>query len=200
MASMRPRLHSILNRYGDALMAALRLREPDSVIGETAESLVLRFAKADPSVNKSATQWLIQTFLAHGFLLEDLGKAHSTLTLFRRTRHRLPVEQRDLRYYSTLADVWKAVGTFAAPELAPEGRAARRAERAAVRAESRILIERADGFTVAVPLTQRAAIWWGRGTRWCTAATQDNASMSHRKFTQNIDFVRIIRRKPSPVC
>ena len=51
----------------------------------------------------------------------------------------------------------------------PSGKALRRAERETVLAES-VVVHRADDLVVAVPLTERASRWWGRGTRWCTAA------------------------------
>jgi hypothetical protein len=41
-------------------------------------------------------------------------------------------------------------------------------------AETRILRQDHDGFTIAVPLTEFAAKWWGKGTRWATAAEEDN--------------------------
>ena len=48
-------------------------------------------------------------------------------------------------------------------------------------AESRILRQDQDGFTIAVPLTEFAAKWWGRGTRWCTAAEKDNKFRQYHK-------------------
>lgn len=48
-------------------------------------------------------------------------------------------------------------------------------------AETRILRQDHDGFTIAVPLTEFAAKWWGEGTRWATAAEEDNQFWEHHK-------------------
>ena len=65
-----------------------------------------------------------------------------------------------------------------------------RRERETVRAESTIVLEK-GGWTVALPRTERAACWWGRGTRWCTAAT-DSHNMFER-YNQNGALVVIVR-------
>lgn len=148
-----------------------------------AESLLQRFAAADPSRNKSATQWLVFTYIAGGFLLEDLPKARDTLVAFAQHRKRLPAPERDLGRYRTLANLWKAVKPFVGEEAPPpaSGREARRHDRTRARAESEILFEGDDGFIVAVPMTEFAARWWGRGTRWCTAADRNNAFDGYHK-------------------
>jgi hypothetical protein len=171
---MRPRLHGILARYGRALFDSVANREPSVARRHTVESLIAHFAEADPAINKSSTQWLVLSYIAGGFRFEDLGKATDTLALFRRKRHRLPVERRDLSRYARLSDVWSAVKQFAEPDAAPQGRDSRHAQRDLARSESVFLVER-DDLTIVVPLTEFAATWWGRGTRWCTAATHDNA-------------------------
>jgi hypothetical protein len=46
-------------------------------------------------------------------------------------------------------------------------------------AETRILRQDPDGFTIAVPLTAFAAKWWGVGTKWDTAAEESNQFWEH---------------------
>lgn len=169
-----PRLRNVFARYGETLAAAARerhdLEEPGPI------GFFLRFAEADPTRNHAATQWLVLTYIANGFHFEDLGKARETLVAFARHRARLEAPERDLGRYRTLADLWKAVKPFVEAENPPpaSGREARRLDRERARSESVILHEGEDGFTVAVPMTEFAAKWWGRGTRWCTSSDEGN--------------------------
>jgi len=50
-----------------------------------------------------------------------------------------------------------------------------------VQAETRILRQDPDGFSIAVPLTEFAAKWWGEGTRW------DMAEKDERHFSQSYE-------------
>jgi hypothetical protein len=138
--------------------------------------------RADPSVAKSMTGWLIQQYAQGKLRLEDLGTANETLTMFRRYAQRLEKNQRDLGQYQSLAAVWEAVIGFANDEEQRlSGKAQKALDRDKAYAESRILRQDEDGFTVAVPLTEFAAKWWGRGTRWCTSAKNDNRFWQYHK-------------------
>jgi hypothetical protein len=131
--------------------------------------------RADPTPNKGMTAWLVQQYAQGGLRLEDLGTANETLAMFRRYAQRLDPGQRDLGQYPRLAAVWEAVIGFAnAEEQNLSGKAQKALERDRAHAESRILHQDQDGFTIAVPLTEFAAKWWGKGTRWCTAADKHN--------------------------
>ena len=185
----RPRLLRIRELYGRDLVAAAQGGVDESAEG--IEQILRKFAEADPTSNKSATQWLVRTFLGKGFRIEDLGKATDTLIAFARHRSRLPDHERDLGRYRSLAELWKAIKPFAEShvEEEPAGRAARRRERDQARQESIILHEGNDGFIVAVPLTERASCWWGRGTRWCTAAEKANAFSYYHELSPLIVII-----------
>jgi hypothetical protein len=179
-----------LEKYGHLLAKALRkdtsadAREveklPEEQIPAQVVSLILE--KADPTRNKGMTAWLVRQYGQGHLRLEDLGTANETLTMFRRYASRLGPGQRDLGQYQNLAAVWEAVIGFANDE---EQRLSSKAQKALDRdkayAESRILRQDLDGFTVAVPLTEFAAKWWGKGTRWCTAAEKSNRFSQYHK-------------------
>ena len=173
---------SVLEANDGQLWRALRSRENDRLtnIGVTtpAEAVIL-FASGDPNEHrKPYLGWLVSTYIKGGYLLEDLGKAKETLHLFDQIKHRLPAEDRDINRFHQLGDVWSKVDPFLPKDdettWSPSKRAEERELRQKVMSESRILVAREDGFTVAIPMTERSAKWWGRGTRWCTAAENDN--------------------------
>jgi len=177
------RLAWALRDSGDLLVEALckdtsvLAREveklPEEQIPAQVVSLILE--KADPTRNKGMTAWLVRQYAQGGLRLEDLGTANETLTMFQRYAQRLVPGQRDLGRYPDLAAVWEAVIGFAnEEEQRLSGKAQKARDKAKAYDESRILRQDPDGFTIAVPLTEFAAKWWGKGTRWCTAAEKEN--------------------------
>ena len=179
-----------LEMYGHLLPEALR--KDTSAEARTVEKLpegqipahVVRLIleKADPTQNKGMTSWLVRQYAEGNLRLEDLGTANETLTMFRRYAPRLEIRQRDLGQYQSLAAVWEAVIAFAnAEEQQISGKAQKALDRDKAYAESRILRQDPDGFTITVPLTEFSAKWWGRGTRWCTAAEKDNQFWHYHK-------------------
>jgi hypothetical protein len=190
-ASLHPHRHAwALEKFGHLLTEALHkdtsaeAREveklPEAQIAAHIVSLILE--KADPTQNKGMTAWLVGQYAQGNLRLEDLGTANETLAMFRRYAQQLEAEKRDLGQYQSLAAVRESVIAFAnAEEQHISGKAQKALDRDKAYAESRILRQDPDGFTVAVPLTEFAAKWWGKGTRWCTAAEKENAFWQYHK-------------------
>lgn len=157
-------------------------REPQELAAYGIDSLsafVAYAATHDPhEVRKPFTSWLVNTYAAGGFLLKDFEQAKSVLRSFRRWQGTLPQSARDLNTYSTL-DAVSAALPLGEQAMTASKRKADRLEALAVRAETNFLMERGDGFVMAQPLTERAAKWWGRGTKWCTSADKDNRFAQH---------------------
>ena len=184
------RLRWALERYGHLLPEAVRkdvsaeAREVETLPEEDIPSRVIQIImeKADPTRNKGMTAWLVGQYAAGKLRLEDTGTAYETLEMFERYSALLPIERRDIGRYPDLADAWDAVLPFATKANEKlSGRAPRAVERDKAYAESRILRQDEDGFTIAVPLTEFAAKWWGKGTRWCTGARENNKFWTYHK-------------------
>jgi hypothetical protein len=179
-----------LEKYGHLLTEALRkdtsteAREVEKLPAQQipAHLVSLILGKADPTQNKGMTDWLVRQYAEGNLRLEDLGTANDTLTMFRRYAQKLESGQRDLGQYSSLARVWDVVSpiTEAEPDKL-SGKAQKAVDKAKAHAESRILRQDEEGFTIAVPLTEFAAKWWGKGTRWCTAAEKNNQFGTYHK-------------------
>jgi Domain of unknown function (DUF4116) len=192
MSKVRPRLEKILVLHGQALLDAIRQREPTSHEAKLSnKSLILRFADMDPTYGKSRTQWLIQTYIQdEHFKLEDLGRAYEALATFERLKRKLSLGQRELSRCRELQDLELLINPFVEIEQQTKlnrdlstatGREKRRFEEAKARDES-ILLQEGEGLaTIAVPMTEFAAKWWGRGTKWCTAAEKNNAFAQYHK-------------------
>jgi hypothetical protein len=193
-----PRLQYLIERYGESLVNRLSqetiLAHESSAnsykeIPSISRESVLKFSLSDPSRNKSATQWLITTYLNDGFRFEDLlgdniSKVHNTLVQFGLYRGKLPVSARILNQYKTLADVYASIEQFIPREnedLTLSGKALKRSEREKAHAETEFLHQDDKGLTLVSPKTQFASCWWGKGTQWCTASDNNNMFNHYHK-------------------
>ena len=184
------RLSWALNAYGHFLSSAVvndtspEAREVEKLSGAQIPEHVARMIleRADPTAAKTMTGWLVKQYAQGALRLEDLGTAYETMDMFHRYARKLPADTRDLGRHGSLADVWEVVSPIAEAEMEKlSGKAQKALDRDKAYTESRILRQDPDGFTVAVPLTEFAAKWWGRGTRWCTSATEGNQFWSYHK-------------------
>jgi hypothetical protein len=127
--------------------------------------------ECDPSATGKHMSWLLGLLLTGGVHTEDLGRVCKTLDLYGRFRSRLPEDRRSLSAYATEAGLSEALSPFVG---STGSREARRGERAEVMSETDVLYDGPEGMVVS-PKTERAARFWGRGTRWCTSADKQNA-------------------------
>jgi|TARA_R110002012_G_scaffold310217_1_gene517808 hypothetical protein len=102
--------------------------------------------------------------------ISELADLTAALERFQTFAPRLPVEHRDINRYSDAQELIDAEQHLAPPA----DRDRHEQEKAQAKADSRVLY--ADGPWRLIRLeTVAAAQWWGRGTRWCTAARVNNA-------------------------
>ena len=175
--------HSGLLRLHDAVHTRESGR-PESALSP--DDLLARFRASDPTRNAACLPWLLRTYAAGGYRLEDLSKAYDTLAAFARLRGLLPNTDtidgevrnpRKLGSHTTLASLWKAVAPLVEAErVAQEDCSGEQVDTDRERAlsQSRVLY-RSARMVIAVPMTVEASCWWGQGTQWCTAARNDNA-------------------------
>jgi hypothetical protein len=173
------RIDWLVEKFGRTLLTVAVF-----IHGETfpsARCAVEEILKADPTPNKKFARWLVDAYMRGDYLTEDCEKAQETLKLFQVHSRLLDAKDRDIGQHRSVADIWKLVRQFVeAPDEAATGKELRRAERNRARRESLILLDEAENV-VAVPLTRFAAIWWGRGTRWCTSMEHTDHFSNYQK-------------------
>lgn len=173
------RIDWIVEKFGRTLMTAATFIHGETY--ETARDAIENILQADPTHNKKFARWLVDAYIRGDYRTEDCEKAFETLKLFQAHSSKLDQKHRDIGQHSSIGEIWKLVKGFVEnAEETQSGKEKRRSERAKAREESLILLEEAD-VIVAVPLTRFAAIWWGRGTRWCTSMKNAIHFESYRK-------------------
>ena len=105
--------------------------------------------------------------LAH----EDVYKLTPALAAFHRHKRRLPLAQRDINQHRDYRKFMDLLDPYAE---VPTARESRREEKDKILAEVRTVYDGPEG-RILVPETEAASCFLGQGTRWCTAAREDNA-------------------------
>ena len=131
-------------------------------------------------------RFLIEAFLNDKFLEEDLiGGVDSTIgqaiSLFDKHKNKLPINERSVYaldketgkvLYQSPGDLWNSVKQFQG-ELS--GKELKREEQEKIYHETEFVYKDEEtGFQIVSPLTKESAQWWGKGTRWCTSAENNN--------------------------
>ena len=138
-------------------------------------------------------RFLIESFLNDKFLEEDLiGGLNSTvgqaISLFHKHKSKLPINERSVYaldketgkvLYQSPGDLWSSVKQYQG-ELS--GKELKREEQEQIYRETEFVYKDEEtGFQIISPLTEESAKWWGRGTRWCTSADNDNMFWDYAK-------------------
>ena len=131
-------------------------------------------------------RFMIEAFLNDKFLEEDLvGGLNSTvgkaISLFDKHKCKLSLEQRSvyalnketkLPLYQSPGDLWNVVKQYQG-ELS--GKELKKEEQEKIYRETEFIYKDENtGFQIISPLTENSAKWWGKGTRWCTSADNNN--------------------------
>lgn len=129
-------------------------------------------AICDPTPNGKYLNWLSawrrRQWDAFGIAyvcgIEDLDEVSDALKSFHEIHHTLPREYRDVGRYEDVAALARAPWLLDDASL----RRVNAAERMSAMAGTDILFE-GFGWTLARLRTHASGMWWGKGTRWCTA-------------------------------
>jgi protein tyrosine phosphatase (PTP) superfamily phosphohydrolase (DUF442 family) len=121
---------------------------------------------------------MLRTYLNSGIrYLEDLSRTNAALILFDKNKVRLPVEQRDINKIKSLSDLETLVEAF---EKIKSGKEIKKEISANIKSQTKMIYNGPEG-KILVPLTQEASMFWGQGTKWCTAANKDNYFDNYNK-------------------
>lgn len=131
---------------------------------QLADDALSRIEAADPSTNKKYTQWMARQFMdSHEPKLEDIESTMADyMDKFHKlnVKRKLPSPENDINRYQMARYLYQNLDKYEDPDsdITARGNARKAYED--------------DEVTVIVPEDEAAACRYGRGTRWCTAATK----------------------------
>lgn len=148
--------------------------------------LMSRIEQADPTKNKEYVQGLANLYSKGGVKIEDLGSTVSDyITKFHKLKlkKQIPSPRNDFMRYSSIGDFMSVVDEYPDPED----------ETPKAKGTTDAYYEDGD-LRVLVPKDRESACYYGKGTKWCTAATQNNMYDYYAKKDQ---LYIILLKKPA---
>ena len=112
------------------------------------------------------TDWMIRLYRSGNLKMEDLYKATEYLEAFHKFKNR--IEKKDIGQYQSLPELYRVVRTF----IDNPDQATSKSDEIRKIKEGAEKVYEDDEWLVIVPHTKEAAIEYGKGTQWCTAAKE----------------------------
>lgn len=165
---------AILRRYGEQITAKItkdsRLKANINFT-LNAEQLLDVFRANDPTTSKKYVNWILRVWLAGSFrYFEDIHKVKEPLMFFDQLKSKLPEDQRDIGRFKDFKSFDQFVDMHREMDVRSENQKERNYEANLFAKRSARLFYESENIKIVVPLTKKAAIHFGRNTKWCTAA------------------------------
>lgn len=163
------REETIAQRQGSAVLQAAA---KDSSAPQTNNPLDIINQIAQ--IDKKAVQWLTNMYVKGQYKLEDISRIKNDIKLFNRIKPQLPSEKRDLNRFKSLIDLYDAIRPYEQQEPVSKKKQAKGERQHLFAGGDAKRIYQDQYITVDIPKTEEASCILGKGTKWCTAATQSN--------------------------
>lgn len=150
-----------------------------------AEQILDVMERRDPTPQKMYMQWLGRMYAKGGMKFEDINR-QGMLTRYHqyKIRRKLKPEHADINRFKTYRE-FEDVMQGHYPELEDESQKSK--------GQSKKIYED-DQVRIVVPENQDAACYYGRGTRWCTAAANHNNMFD--QYTEHGPLYIFLPKKP----
>jgi len=160
-------------QFKDKILAAM---EKDGSAKKIKDELELvNFISANADIGKKVnTVWLTKQYILGHYKVEDAGRIRGELEKFDKFKSKLEVK--DLNQYKSLEQLYDALEQFDESDIPVSNNA----KAAAIKKDAEVFFE-APGFKVIIPRTEEAACLYGSGTKWCTAAKDNNQFDNYSK-------------------
>lgn len=129
--------------------------------------------KADPTYNEQRSQkmgkygkWLLNQYRQGNLDMNNLSKVRNTIDFFNRYNRQLEVK--DINQYKNIDQVYDNVKNFMED---PSQATSKSDEARKIKEMGAEKVYEDNDWLIIVPKTQEAAIYYGKGTKWCTAST-----------------------------
>lgn len=161
----------LIKQFGPKLIqSAKRERTPITDAG----AIIQQLQQADPTNGKMLT-FLCKVYANENIKMEDLPIVKNALTIWTKVKNRLPSQ--DINRYQRIQELYRDIEQF--NDQAPEEISKKSQKDLALEQECKWIIDTND-FKVVVPLTQKAATYYGSGTSWCTTPATGSAFETYK--------------------
>lgn len=177
-------LEKILDTFAENLLAKWKSegkphadeigKGSDSVV---AANLIKWLEQFDPTQNNKYITWILQKYAGKkGGIkrLEDIpGKTAEALDQYERLRRKkkLKPEHKDINQIKSLTELQDAMDEYKDEETSSRSEIEDSVEKAFYDSGEAELVYNDNEYKVVIPNTEKSSCYFGRNTRWCTAAT-----------------------------
>lgn len=177
---MEARFEALYAKYKEKIFARIKQDRsmPRRLIGdqsmgfEAQEKHVIPFIKYWEEEFNRYVEWVLLKWLQGNFLYEDLPRVKTAIDQFDQKKRAL--EKKDINQYKTLSELEDAVG------LLDDVKSARQ-QKQEIKNEGIKKIVDNDRILLAQLLTEEAASFYGKNTKWCTAGDKNNMFSRYNK-------------------
>ena len=154
----------LANQYNDKLLQ--RAKNDHRITTDDPQAIVQELSKMDPT-NGKYLHWIVREYVNGYFLSEDVSQVKDVLEQFHKRKQQL--NQKDINQYNfqELEDLMDEMKEQESPT-------SKRQQAQAIKTEGAKVIAQDSSGTIVELLTQEAANYYGKGTKWCTTADNDN--------------------------
>lgn len=156
-------------------------KAPDGI---TVEQLLKNFDNNSVAIGKFLP-WVVKMYSKGEFEYTDLGLVNNYLKDFVEKSHKL--EKKDINSYKSLEELNNALKDI------KDVKGSREAKRDAKSSAEKVYED--DEWVIIAPHTKEAAIQYGKGTKWCTAAL--NANYFNQYYNKGKLYIIINKQNPS---
>ena len=155
------------------LGAQLEKRHEDELNKKApADQIANLLSKADPSKNKQYLQWIARMYISKQFRLEDVVRLRGDLEEYERVKSKL--QNKDINSFKNLGDLYNTLEPFKEQDVVSNKEQERRFEADLFKKRESEIFYNGATLKIIIPHTERASCYFGRGTKWCTAAKNEN--------------------------
>ena len=161
----------LANQYYDKLLQ--RAENDHRITTDDPRLIVQELSKMDPT-NGKYLHWIVREYVNEYFLSEDVSQVKEVLEQFHKRKQQL--NQKDINQYNfqKLEDLMDEMKEQEAPT-------SKRQQTQAIKTEGAKVIAQDSSGTIVQLLTEEAANYYGKGTKWCTTADNNNVFEHYAK-------------------
>lgn len=194
-------IKAILNKYGnkiqDKLAQDLQIAQNKQYENLTPGSLLDLIIQVDPTKNSQYTDWILRQYLSNQFrYIEDIGKATSLLSFYEKAKPKLPQEARDINKFKTFDQFYDYIDELKNKKVdtTSNREKERQFEQELISNKEVEIFYNSPDIKIVIPRTERASCYFGRNTRWCTAA-EDAENNMFDYYSQDGDLYILLFKK-----
>lgn len=173
---LQHKIDRIQQAFGDKLRAKDKREFP--MAPTDVPDIVEDLSRFDPTPNKEYLFWICKLYANDGIRrFEDVGArvkpGLETYIKLKNTK-RIPIEDRDINKFKNISDFEDLLEKYQEVDTTSGTAADKAMEQQFYKSGDAVLLHNDVQVKVVIPKTKAASMYFGRNTRWCTSAKNDN--------------------------